>query len=423
MLPLVDISQLSRARPQKNFRVQRMSSPHVDHGSELLRNKENPRILVIALRRLGDVLLTTPLVRSLKRGVPGACIDMLVFRGTEGMLAGNPDVDAITTIAARPAAKETRDLIRTLWRRYDLAVSTQTGDRPTFLAFVAGRRRAGLVPAQGGGGWWKQYALNLCVPADPDSHRVVELLGLARALGVPSIPELVPPAAASEAGRPQGRYAVLHANPLYRFRRWTDEGWRALAHALAERRLKVFATGGPDPAERAYLDRVWNGVDPPVERLDGKLDWPQLATLIRGGAVYVGPDTSMTHLAAATGCPTIGLYGPASPHVIGPWPIGRGHAPARSSGAATCGWCRTRCRAFRASGWGAKGIMRAAANASTSCRRGKCWPRSIRPSRPSQPVSRPSEFLQRDRQSSFIGAHAVGVRANVGTQGRDARRL
>src|SRR5262249_22771817 len=66
-----------------------MSSPPVHHGSDLLRNKENPRILVIALRRLGDVLLTTPLVRSLKRGLPGARVDMLVFRGTEGMLAGN----------------------------------------------------------------------------------------------------------------------------------------------------------------------------------------------------------------------------------------------------------------------------------------------------------------------------------------------
>ncbi|MBV8752010.1 MAG: glycosyltransferase family 9 protein [Hyphomicrobiales bacterium] len=292
------------------------------HGSDLLRNTENPRILVIALRRLGDVLLTTPLVRSLKRGVPGARVDMLVFRGTEGILAGNPDIDAVMTVAMRPTAKETRDLIRGLWRRYDLAVSTQTGDRPTFLAFIAGRRCAGLVPAQGGGGWWKRRALNLRVMADSDSHRVVELLGLTRALGVPPIPELVPPAAAIEAAPPSARYAVLHANPLYRFRRWTDEGWRALARALAERGLRVFATGGPDPEECAYLDRVWNGLDPPVERLDGKLDWPQLAALIRGAAVYVGPDTSMTHLAAATGCPTIGLYGPASPHVIGPWPIG-----------------------------------------------------------------------------------------------------
>ncbi|HML14523.1 MAG TPA: glycosyltransferase family 9 protein, partial [Xanthobacteraceae bacterium] len=281
-----------------------------------------PRILVIAMRRLGDVLLTTPLVRSLKRGLPGARVDMLVFRSTEGMLAGNPDIESVRTVATRPTAAETFELIRSLWRQYDLAVATQTGDRPIFLAFVAGRSRAGLVPAHGGGRWWKRRVLDVCVPADPDSHRVVELLQLARALGVPPAPELVPPGGRSAAPEPHARYAVLHANPLYRFRRWTDAGWRALARALAERGLKVVVTGGPDPAERAYLDNVWGEVEPPVERLDGKLDWPQLAALIRGAAVYVGPDTSMTHLAAATGCPTVALYGPASPHVIGPWPIG-----------------------------------------------------------------------------------------------------
>jgi lipopolysaccharide heptosyltransferase III len=282
-----------------------------------------PRILVIAMRRLGDVLLTTPLVRSLRLGLPDARLDMLVFRGTEGMLAGNPDIDAVLTVSTRPAAAETRALARSLWRRYDLAVSTQTGDRPTFLAFIAGRRRAGLAPAHGGGAWWKRRILHHCVTASPDSHRVVELLELARALGVPSKPELVLPTGAfAEAVVPQAPYAVLHANPLYRFRRWTDEGWRALARALAERGLAVVATGGPDPAERSYLDGLWHPADPPVERLDGKLDWPQLAALIGGAAVYVGPDTSMTHLAAGTGCPTVALYGPASPHVIGPWPIG-----------------------------------------------------------------------------------------------------
>lgn len=47
-------------------------------------------ILVAAPRRIGDVLLTTPLVRSLKARWPDAQIDMLVFRGTEGVLEHNP---------------------------------------------------------------------------------------------------------------------------------------------------------------------------------------------------------------------------------------------------------------------------------------------------------------------------------------------
>src|ERR1043166_5038373 len=128
------------------------------------------------------------------------------------MLAGNPDIENVRTVSTRPTAAETHGLIHSLCRKYDLAVSTQTGDRPTFFSFVAGRSRAGLVPADGGGAWWKRRALNLCVTAEPDSHRVVELLSLARAIGVPPIPELVAPSGADAAARPHGPYAVLHAN-------------------------------------------------------------------------------------------------------------------------------------------------------------------------------------------------------------------
>src|SRR2546421_341774 len=95
-----------------------------------------PRILVVALRRLGDVLLTTPLIRSLKRAWPDSAIDVLVFRGTEGILAGNPDIARVITVPERPGAGESLVLLCGLWRRYDLALLTQSGDRPTSLAWA-----------------------------------------------------------------------------------------------------------------------------------------------------------------------------------------------------------------------------------------------------------------------------------------------
>jgi heptosyltransferase-3 len=278
------------------------------------------RILVIALRRLGDVLLTTPLIRSLKRAYPQAAIDVLVFEGTQDILAGNPDVSRTITMPARPSVGQSLALLRQLWRRYDLAISTQSGDRPTFFAWAAGRRRAGFVDASGLLVPAKRFALDHPVEIKPGIHRVDEVLRLAEAIGVPPIAEVVPPQGGA-ATAPRRRYAVIHAVPMFRYKRWTDDGWRALAKGLAARGLAVVATCGPDEADQRYLDGIW-GKSSEVERLDSALSWPALADLIRGADVYVGPDTSVTHLAAATGTATVALYGPTDPRLWGPWPVG-----------------------------------------------------------------------------------------------------
>src|SRR5258708_30309382 len=115
---------------------------------------ERPRILVITLRRLGDVLLTTPLIRTIRRGFPQATLDMLVFRDTEDILRGNPDIDNVVSMPARPSAEQTLFLVRSIWRRYDLAVSTQAGGPPPLFSPGGARPRIGAGRRAGGRGAW-----------------------------------------------------------------------------------------------------------------------------------------------------------------------------------------------------------------------------------------------------------------------------
>ncbi len=276
------------------------------------------RVLVVALRRLGDVLLTTPLIRSLKRAYPDASIDVLVFAGTEGIVTGNPDIAEIVVMPARPTLGQSLAVARKLWRRYDLAVSTQSGDRPTAFAWAAGRISVGPVEGEKLATRVKRAALSRAVAVNRGGHRVDEMLGLASALGIAPVGEVVAPAGTLRAElRPAQAYTVIHAAPMFRYKRWTDDGWRALAAALAARGLAVVATGAP--SDREFLDELWRD-SPEVIRRDGALAWPELATLIGGASVYVGPDTSVTHLAAATGAPTVALFGPTDPRIWGPWP-------------------------------------------------------------------------------------------------------
>ncbi len=287
------------------------------------------RILVVAMRRLGDVLLTTPLIRSLKQAFPAAAIDVLVFAGTEGILSGNPDLAGVVTVPERASVGQSLALMRRLMRRYDLALSTQTGDRPTALAVLAGKQSAGPLDAGRASALIKRVALSRSYTADRRQHRIVDLLRLADLIGIAPAREVVPPQGGVRNDvLPSQPYAVVHAAPKFIYKRWTIDGWRKLAAALRVRGLATAVIGAT--SDRPYLDAVWRDTD--VLRLDGELSWPELSALIGGARIYSGPDTAVTHLAAATGTPTVALYGPTDPRIWGPWPRNGLDRPWEASG-------------------------------------------------------------------------------------------
>ena len=279
------------------------------------------KILVITLRRLGDVLMSTPLLRTIRHRWPDATLHTLLFAGSERIIKGNPDLDDVITVPQKPSLTQTIALARKLGRNYDLAVSTQSGDRPTLYAIMASHRRVGLVPLHSRSLWWKRLVFERSIPLGSNCHRFEEMQLLANALGLPLIPETVcPQGSNAESISPRTPYAVLHPTPFERYRRWTVSGWRALARGLAERNLSVVVTEGRDAAERSYVEGIFGSLD--VIRERGTLDWPGLAALLSGASVYVGPDTSMTHLAAASGSPTVALHGSTNPQRTGAWPKG-----------------------------------------------------------------------------------------------------
>jgi lipopolysaccharide heptosyltransferase III len=282
-------------------------------------------ILVISLRFMGDVLLTTPLIRSLRAAYPLAAIDALVFAGTEGVLEGNTDLrQVLATERGEPLA-----LWRRLWRKYDLAVVAETADRPHVCGLLAAPRRVGLLPPERGKAWWKQLSLSASVVSPPDQARPVGYRLLAQAMGIAWQPEIVAPTAQMPAiawrdvlgfDMARERYAALQLAPRFRYKRWHLAGWHALMQWLRTEGLRIVITGGPGEDERTYVREVLAGCDVPVVDLVGRLRFAQTADLLRGAALFVGPDTATTHLAAAGGTPTVALFGPTDPRLWGPLP-------------------------------------------------------------------------------------------------------
>jgi heptosyltransferase-3 len=283
-------------------------------------------ILVVVTRQIGDVLLTTPLIRAARQRWPDAAIDVLGFRGTLGMLRGNADIREIIETPPRLGMAGTLSLARRLWKRYDLALVADVGDRAHIIGVIASPLRAGVVPAKNPSNWWKKPLLAHVVQAAGDLgdvHVVREKLALlapwreSAAIDPDVVPPPPLPLPAELARQLPQRYVIVHAPSMWVYKQWSPVHFSALVTHLKEAGHEVVLTGGPSPEDRqlvATLQAQTGAIDA------GVLDFGQLVTLLRGAALYVGPDTSISHLAAACGTPMLAIFGPTNPQRWAPWP-------------------------------------------------------------------------------------------------------
>lgn len=295
----------------------------------MFRASKAPRsILLVATRQIGDVLLVTPLLRSLRAAYPRAVIDVLVYTDKGGMLEGNPDCNTVIAIDEHPNRHGYWQLLKRVFRRYDLAVTTQANDRGHVYAFLAARRRIGLVPDLRPSSLWKRASCSMWVVLDNvHTHTVVQNLRLADLLGIPRHTAVVPPTSDDAQERVDAllpwpsatRLVVLHPFPMWRYKRWTREGWRELIAWLVRQGCKVALTGGPAVEERQFCASLADGEN--SVDLSGQLPLGGMPALLGGACLFIGPDTSVTHLAAACGTPTLAIYGPSNPVKWGPWPV------------------------------------------------------------------------------------------------------
>ena len=289
-------------------------------------------ILLIATRHIGDVLLTTPLLRSLRSAYPGACIDALVNDWTADILDGNPDVNNVIRVNQDPRFPEYAALARKIFRHYDLAISTLTSDRPILYAFLAASNRISLVPPYRLNDVWKRWITQGWTELDDwDTHTVIQNLRLCDTLEIERCYDVVVPQSPHSSKILDDLlpfswlttpYAVFHMTPRRFYKRWTIEGWQAVARHLEAMGIRVVIVGGRDKEETEYVHHFMRDAPAPVVNLIGRLKLSEVAKLIASSRVYAGPDTAITHLAAGTGAATVALYGPTNPVKWAPWPHG-----------------------------------------------------------------------------------------------------
>jgi len=288
-------------------------------------------ILVVIPAQLGDVLICSPLIRAARLRWHDARIDVLGFSGTLETLRGNPDINELIEI---PKGSDRKAQWRHAWHlrsSYDLALVTRITDRAHLYGLVAAGVRSVVVLGQGMGDFWKRYLARYRVVVKPGVPQVLQNLRLLEPWAEPprSVSLLPPPPASLPVAIESlltHPCVVVHVPSMWRYKQWPPAHFRQVIQALLADQVQVVLTGSDSPTDQEQIAQVRDvGASPHLLDVSGQLSMPQVRTLLQRADAYLGPDTSVTHMAAAVDAPVVTLFGPTNPQDFGPWPSG--HTP------------------------------------------------------------------------------------------------
>jgi ADP-heptose:LPS heptosyltransferase len=282
------------------------------------------RILVVRPDNLGDVVLSGPALRALRRAAPRARLDLLAAPAGAAVAPLLPEVGEVLVAsvswqqldpAAVPAEEDLALLDRIRAGRYDAAVLlTSFTQSPWPAAQLC--RLAGVPVRVGTSKEFGGAALTHWVPSPPDElHQVDRALRVLARVGVPPVDGrlrlAVPDAARATARRVlaehgvTGPYAVLLPGASCSSRRYPVDRFAEVAGLLAAAGLPVLVSG--TAAESEPVARV-AGNRAGVLAAAGELDVPALAAALAGARVVVCNNSGGAHLADAVGVPAVVLF-------------------------------------------------------------------------------------------------------------------
>jgi predicted lipopolysaccharide heptosyltransferase III len=289
-------------------------------------------ILVIKLRYVGDVLLSTPCLQAIKENLPHANVTVVVNKGTEAILQNHPCVDHVVAIDRRSFVQGCRALMRLRKRRYDLVLDLTDGDRSAIMTWlVNARHRVGY----NGEHRWRGRCYDQIIDGDPDEMhtvdyylRAVKEIGLNVSAHAPTL-SFAPDDEkyANELLVDHGidreeQLVMIHPGSRWEAKSWLAERFAAVADTIQVSRSARVVFAGSE-MERARVKNIQAQMSTTSVSIVGQTTVLQLAAVMKRCALFLGNDNGPMHMAAAVELPVVALFGPTNPKVWGP--CGSGH--------------------------------------------------------------------------------------------------
>jgi heptosyltransferase-3 len=322
------------------------------------------RVLVVKLGRHGEVLLSSPVFSVLKKYVPRAEIDALVYADTAAMLTLHPDISEVHRVDRHWDELGPFARLRAEWHlfsvlraaRYGLVIHLSEPWRGAWLTRLLGARWT-VGPAGGGRGRRRKASFTHCVlqPRHAPRHVVETDLDALRRIGIqPKAAErrlLLVPGREAEVqaanhlrslGLGRDEFIQVHPGTRGSCQSWPPESMAELIRRLQAEGHAVVLTAAPRRSEVDMVEAIQARLRQRVPSLAGQLGLKGLAALSARAKLFVGIDSAPMHVAAAVGTPTVALFGPSDDRQWAPWGVphrvvASSRHPCRPCGIEGCG--------------------------------------------------------------------------------------
>ncbi|MHA2609750.1 MAG: lipopolysaccharide heptosyltransferase II [bacterium JZ-2024 1] len=289
-------------------------------GHPFLQGISGMKVLIVELSYLGDLLLTTPLIRALKKKFPLATLDVLASAYSAEILTGNPYIRTVWRWKKQNVLKDFREWVSVLKReKYDEVFVLHRSVRAALWAYLTGiPSRYGFTTFPG------RWLLTVHIPFRSDIHRAENHLRLFSKVYQTEFSDtkldiFVPPQVREEIQKllPENEYFVLHPAGSWESKNWMPEGYAEVADELKDTygwEAVFTGTAGDAKIVESILRRMRHG----GYNLAGKTTVMQLAGVLAGAKLVLTCDSGPMHIASALNVPTFAFFGPTSPIRSGP---------------------------------------------------------------------------------------------------------
>lgn len=283
------------------------------------------RILIVRTDRIGDVLLSTPVIKAVKDYYPNSYLAFMVRPYAKDIVEGNPDVDEVIVYDKfgehRRILSSIKFALALKKRKFDLAVILHPTNRVNLITFFA------AIPERVG--YDRKLGILLSkklkhTKQEGAKHEMEYSLDVVRSLGIePKDKSLFMPLKQESEDwadnilkennlSASDNIVAIHPGASCPSKIWPQKNFSELANKLAESyKARIIVIAGP--SDELVANTVLKGIKYPVVNLAGKTSVSQLASILKRCRLFISNDSGPVHIATAVGTPVISIFGRKQP--------------------------------------------------------------------------------------------------------------